>query len=141
MRLLNTETLELKEFLQKDLPRYAILSHVWDEEELNFSDMKPKRRAELPGKPGYAKVKAFCDLSREDKYQYCWIDTCCIDKRSSAELSEAINSMYDWYRNADICYAYLGDVPAGLAGTAAWESCVVSRWQVSFSLPGSTYLH
>ncbi|KIK22946.1 hypothetical protein PISMIDRAFT_101515, partial [Pisolithus microcarpus 441] len=38
------------------------------------------------------------------------IDTCCIDKQSSAELSEAINLMYWWYQNAQICYVYLNDV-------------------------------
>ena len=31
-------------------------------------------------------------------------------ERSSAELSEAINSMYRWYENAQVCYAYLHDV-------------------------------
>jgi hypothetical protein len=41
-----------------------------------------------------------------------WLDSCCIDKTSSAELSEAINSMYRWYQNAQVCYAYLEDVPA-----------------------------
>jgi hypothetical protein len=39
-----------------------------------------------------------------------WIDSCCIDKSSSAELSEAINSMFQWYKNAQVCYAYLSDV-------------------------------
>ena len=39
-----------------------------------------------------------------------WVDTCCIDKRSSAELSEAVNSMYRWYEDAQVCYAYLHDV-------------------------------
>jgi hypothetical protein len=38
------------------------------------------------------------------------VDTCCIDKKSSAELSEAINSMFRWYKNAAVCYAYLSDV-------------------------------
>jgi hypothetical protein len=39
-----------------------------------------------------------------------WIDTCCIDKRSSAELSEAIDSMYRWYEAVKECYAYLCNV-------------------------------
>jgi len=42
--------------------------------------------------------------------RYLWIDTCCIDKSSSAELSEAINSMYRWYEESNVCYAYLEDV-------------------------------
>lgn len=40
------------------------------------------------------------------------IDTCCIDKRSSAELSEAINSMYKWYQGAKVCYAFLSEIVA-----------------------------
>ncbi|KAL3423551.1 hypothetical protein PVAG01_05298 [Phlyctema vagabunda] len=34
------------------------------------------------------------------------MDSCCIDKTSSAELSESINSMFDWYRDAVVCYVY-----------------------------------
>jgi hypothetical protein len=41
------------------------------------------------------------------------VDTCCINKNNGAELSEAINSMYRWYRNADVCYNYLDDVKCG----------------------------
>ena len=37
-------------------------------------------------------------------------DTVCIDKTSSAELSEAINSTFEWYEKAEVCYAYLVDV-------------------------------
>lgn len=36
--------------------------------------------------------------------------SCCIDKTSTAELSESINSMFRWYQKAKICYAYLEDV-------------------------------
>ena len=46
----------------------------------------------------------------KDGLSHAWIDTCCIDKSSSAELSEAINSMYTWYEVAQVCYAYLEDV-------------------------------
>jgi hypothetical protein len=42
--------------------------------------------------------------------QYFWVDTCCINKSNNTELSEAINSMFRWYRNADKCYVYLSDV-------------------------------
>lgn len=34
------------------------------------------------------------------------------DKRG-VELSEAINSMFRWYENSAICYAYLSDVHQG----------------------------
>ena len=56
------------------------------------------------------KIREFCRLAAEFGYEWAWVDTCCIDKTSSAELSEAINSMYAWYRDADLCIAYLEDV-------------------------------
>lgn len=48
-------------------------------------------------KKGYSKILGACNQARLDRLQYLWVDTNCIDKSSSAELSEAINSMYDWY--------------------------------------------
>ena len=60
-------------------------------------------------KRGWNKVLNACFKACRDGYQYLWIDTCCIDKSSSAELSEAINSMFRWYSSAAICYAYVGD--------------------------------
>ena len=55
-------------------------------------------------KPEYLKVKA------PQCKQYLWADTCCIDESSSAELSEAINSMWNWYQRSAVCYVYLADV-------------------------------
>ena len=75
--------------------------------------MQNKTPKELDGLKGYKKIKACCALAASCSYEYVWIDTCCIDKTSSAELSEAINSMYRWYLNAAICYAYLVDVWIG----------------------------
>jgi len=60
--------------------------------------------------PGVAKVLGVCDLAKSDGFEYVWIDSCCIDKSSSAELSEAINSMFEWYSESVLCYAYLIDV-------------------------------
>ncbi|KAM5537087.1 hypothetical protein V8D89_009233 [Ganoderma adspersum] len=57
------------------------------------------------------KIRMACTVAREHGYRYIWIDSCCIDKSSSTELSEAINSMYLWYSRATICYAWLADVP------------------------------
>jgi len=34
-----------------------------------------------------------------------------IDKTSSAELSEAINTMYQWYKDSGACYVFLPDAP------------------------------
>lgn len=116
MRLLNIKTLELESFFDKDVPRYAILSHRWGPEELTYEDMRagPSRAARR--KKGFAKVRDFCDRVRDPapglKCEYVWVDTCCIDKSSSAELSEAINSMFKWYERAVTCFAFLDDVTA-----------------------------
>ena len=112
MHLLNTETLLLKEFMgEAEKPIYAILSHTWSEHEVSFQEMQHTWRP-YKEKKGYQKIKAACSKARGDGFAWIWIDTCCIDKSSSAELSEAINSMYHWYQSAGICYAYLADVPA-----------------------------
>ena len=107
MRLLNTSTLEVQEFLESRVPEYVILSHTWREEEVTLQDLLSGK---APAKKGYSKLTGCCKKAKADGFTYCWIDTCCIDKTSSAELSEAINSMYQWYKNARICYAYLEDV-------------------------------
>ena len=63
-----------------------------------------------PWKVGYVKIRLCADEAKKNKLEYFWVDTCCINKQSSAELSEAINSMYNWYQGAKICYVYLDDV-------------------------------
>jgi hypothetical protein len=73
-------------------------------------------------------MKKCCSQALEDGLKYVWIDTCCIDKRSSAELSEAINSMFRWYRGAKHCYAFLEDVPANLDTTEDSSSFTRARW-------------
>ncbi|EXJ58047.1 hypothetical protein A1O7_05470 [Cladophialophora yegresii CBS 114405] len=107
MRLIDVKTLQLKEFGSGEVPRYAILSHRWDSEEVSFQDMSQPKTF---GKRGFAKIQSACWQARNKGYSYLWVDTCCIDKTSSAELTEAINSMYKWYQNADICFAYLMDI-------------------------------
>ncbi|KAH7026062.1 heterokaryon incompatibility protein-domain-containing protein [Microdochium trichocladiopsis] len=106
MRLLSVHTLKVTEFGQ-DVPPYAILSHTWGEEEVSFVEIQ---QGTGTGLKGYSKVYECCRQARHDGLDFVWIDTCCIDKRSSAELSEAINSMFQWYRDAVVCYAYLTDV-------------------------------
>ncbi|KAI1347096.1 heterokaryon incompatibility protein-domain-containing protein [Xylaria sp. FL0043] len=59
---------------------------------------------------GLDKIKAVCEVAKRDGLQWVWVDTCCIDKASSAELSEAINSMFRYYQQSTVCYAYLDDV-------------------------------
>ncbi|CCX05199.1 Similar to Vegetative incompatibility protein HET-E-1; acc. no. Q00808 [Pyronema omphalodes CBS 100304] len=109
MRVVNTSTLELKDTAVSE---YAILSHVWGQSEVTFQEMLGdpiKRPPSLTMKSGYRKIKNACAQALRDGFEHIWIDTCCIDKISSAELSEAINSMYLWYRDSTVCYAYLGD--------------------------------
>jgi hypothetical protein len=97
MRLLDARTLELQTFVD-NIPPYAILSHCWEDEEVVFSDLSDLQQAEK--KKGFEKIKKTCELALYDEVDYVWIDTCCIDKSSSAELSEAINSMWAWYKGS-----------------------------------------
>lgn len=106
MRLLHAKTGCLEEFFGKDIPPYAILSHTWVPTEVTFEDIRRHGY-----KSGSTKINGCCRQAAKDGLEYVWIDTCCIDKSSSAELSESINSMWPWYRNAQACYAYLSDVP------------------------------
>jgi len=62
------------------------------------------------GKKGYDKIKRCCEIALSDGFKYVWVDTCCIDKTSSSELTEAINSMYRWYENSAVCYPILSGV-------------------------------
>ncbi|KAK5071164.1 hypothetical protein LTR64_007668 [Lithohypha guttulata] len=109
MRLLIVHSLEFVEYAEHLSPRYGILSHRWQDQEVSYPDVI-NGCAKL--KKGFPKLLEFCKRCTEDGLSLAWIDTCCIDKSSSAELSEAINSMYRWYQNATICYAYLSDVEA-----------------------------
>lgn len=111
MRLLQVHTRELKEFTGQYIPSYAILSHTWGKSEVTFQDIsKPDDKSY--GYEGYTKIDGCCRQAAKDGLDYVWIDTCCIDKSSSAELSEGINSMFQWYRKSKICYVYLSDVSA-----------------------------
>ena len=105
------------EFRDDEATEYAILSHRWiDSTEVDYEEMVDlakvdrQEQDEIRGRQGYTKIVNTCKQAKQDGYEWLWIDTCCIDKRNSAELSEAINSMYRWYANAKICYAYLHDV-------------------------------
>ncbi|KAK4152984.1 heterokaryon incompatibility protein-domain-containing protein [Chaetomidium leptoderma] len=109
MRLIDTRTFELKDFGGQP-PPYAILSHTWDEDEVTFQDMADLDAARK--KKGFAKIEQCCRQAVRDAFDWAWIDTCCIDKTSSAELSETINSMFKWYERAMKCYAFLSDLTA-----------------------------
>lgn len=121
MRLINAQSLELEDFFLGTKPQYAILSHTWGFNEVTYQDiMNGNARA----KEGYTKIEKTCKLAITMNLSYVWVDTCCIDKTSSAELSEAINSMYRWYRDSTVCYAFLADVE----GTGPDETMLYSRW-------------
>jgi hypothetical protein len=109
MRLLKVDSpeLELVEFFGDRIPEYAILSHTWGDDEVLYQDLQIGNYRQ---KLGYKKILFACHQARKDDLHWCWVDTCCIDKSSSAELSEAINSMFNWYKKARVCYTYLADV-------------------------------
>jgi hypothetical protein len=112
MRLLKFDTegeLSLTEDLQDNISPYAILSHTWgkDKDEVNFDDLKYKS---CKNKAGYTKIKFCGEQAKKDNLEYFWVDTCCINKANNTEYSEAINSMFRWYRDAAQCYIYLTDV-------------------------------
>jgi hypothetical protein len=97
MYLLDTSTLELHNFQSNEIPDYAILSHRWSGDEVSFRDLQDGGRPNLVRS---ATLRGCCKQAASDGWHYVWIDSCCIDKSSSAELSEAINSMFRWYRDA-----------------------------------------
>ncbi|KAF2098426.1 hypothetical protein NA57DRAFT_65911 [Rhizodiscina lignyota] len=113
MRLLDAQAIVIHEFTPDKIPRYAILSHTWRDGEVSFQEMKDFSPEQLRGKPGYRKILACCNQALSLGIHYVWIDTCCIDKTSSAELSEAINSMFRWYVTASACFACLDDYSDG----------------------------
>jgi len=109
MRLLNVESRQLHTYYDDTTPPYAILSHTWDqtEPEVSFEDMKNPAHVNMKH---YDKIENTCKLAKTEGIEWVWIDTCCIDKSSSAELSEAINSMFRWYEQSAICFVHLADV-------------------------------
>lgn len=144
MWLLHITTLQIEQFLESGnpislvhfegsnvsgvaIPRYAILSYTWGDEEISFQDMHGEREL-VQRKAGYKKLRDSCAQSLKDGYDYIWIDTCCIDKSSSAGLSESINSMYRWYKKSAVCYVYLGDVTGGVPFRQREDSGALPRW-------------
>ncbi|KAF2170980.1 hypothetical protein M409DRAFT_63982 [Zasmidium cellare ATCC 36951] len=123
MRLLNIRTLELREFRVGGLPKYVIASHRWiTDQEAKYKDVQERQNTDTLG---YLKVKGFAQYVQNNipEVGWLWIDTCCIDKSSSQEVSEAINSMFRWYSEAEVCLAYLSDVD-----TLDVEDFILSEW-------------
>jgi hypothetical protein len=109
MRLINCKTLHLEDFVRSSTSKYAILSHTWGSEEVSFATFTTDLAA-ARSTAGFRKIELTCQQAIADGLEYAWVDTVCIDKSSSAELSEAINSMFHWYEDASVCYVYLSDV-------------------------------
>ncbi|KAK5680567.1 hypothetical protein LTS10_007499 [Elasticomyces elasticus] len=139
MRLINLSTYELEEHDDYAPPKYAILSHRWENEEVLFAhwkDVKHWRSAEPESRPnGWRKLLSFCDVARDQHgLNYGWADTVAIDKSSSAELTQAINSMYRYYQESSVCIAYLSDVleddpsSSGFHGQISIAKVCASKW-------------
>lgn len=141
MWLLHTEKIQLRWFSNPSEVSYAALSHVWNDDEQTFQDtpqIAPANRSLARGALRNAKNRAFhrpslkirnaCARARHDGFRWLWVDTCCIDKTNSTELSEAINSMYIYYRTAAMCYALLDDVPSGDDPNAPNSAFCRSKW-------------
>ncbi|KAI1813573.1 heterokaryon incompatibility protein-domain-containing protein [Poronia punctata] len=122
MWLINTQTYKLEAIINPEPKSYAILSHTWGDGEISFAQYRKFYRAakknglawvlrRVRKRDGLHKILKTVEMARSRGLQYAWVDTCCIDKSSSDELSEAINSMFKWYANASVCFAYLSDLP------------------------------
>ncbi|KAF1834326.1 HET-domain-containing protein, partial [Decorospora gaudefroyi] len=129
MRLLHFDALgrlALANFRGKTIPPYAILSHRWSDSEILIEDISNatyKKKEE-----GYRKLQFCAERAAQDELQYFWIDTCCIDRWNNDERSKAINSMFQWYKDATRCYVFLSDVSV----STATEPVQRSDWEASF---------
>jgi hypothetical protein len=112
----------VEEYVGLEIPPYAILSHCWGKEEVSLQEMQ---NSSLQLKLSHSKIWETCQLAQSNGIDYIWVDTCCIDKTSSAELSEAINSMFEWYSNAIICYTFLHDLDPSTETDVGLRDC---RW-------------
>ena len=115
----------------QDIPEYVVLSHTWGAagQEVTLQDFQSRFSEQQTGKAGYAKIRFCSDQAAQDGYKHLWIDTCCIDKTNSVELTEAINSMFRWYREAARCYVYLSDVKVGELQNNDWQKDFInSKW-------------
>ena len=138
MWLLSTDRAELCYFSSPEnvTGGYAILSHTWGHDEETFQSIQALTRRysgrtrESPRSSSFlrSKVVRSCILAQEQGYRWIWNDTCCIDKTNSSELAEAIKSMFRWYSCAEICFAYLVDVPSDCELAAPGSAFRTSRW-------------
>ena len=114
--------MSVEEFIGRNIPPYGTLSHTWEGSEISYDEM---RVGTARSKEAFHKIEMACKLASGDGLAYVWVDTCCIDKSSSAELTEAINSMFVWYKRAAVCYVYLSDLESSADVSTALKDC---RW-------------
>ncbi|KAL9632123.1 MAG: hypothetical protein Q9204_003920, partial [Flavoplaca sp. TL-2023a] len=114
MRLINTSTYALHKSEELSGPlAYAILSHKWVGKEVTMQELDSVQwRASNLDQPQMQKIRAACIKARnhDPPIDWLWLDTCCIDKRDLVELSTSLNSMFQWYFKATVCFSYLYDV-------------------------------
>jgi hypothetical protein len=128
MRLIDCrgDSLRMQEFIGRPPLPFAILSHTWDSEEVNFeafNDIATRTVAK-----GWPKIEQTCREAQRCGFDYVWIDSCCIDKTNNAELSESVNSMFQWYSEADLCLVYLSDFDANAAANDRVAMLPRARW-------------
>jgi hypothetical protein len=103
---------------------------IGDEHEITFQEYYDfQARARHPG--AAKKIANACEKAKSHGSKYIWIDSCCIDKSSSNEFSEAINSMFKWYQNSERCYVYLSDFQSGLTESRARNPVPITATQIS----------
>ncbi|KAI6134437.1 hypothetical protein EDD17DRAFT_1535125 [Pisolithus thermaeus] len=72
--------------------------------------MREKNSEEVRRRCDYQNIIESYGQAVEDGYKWMRIDTYCIDKKSSAEPPEVINSMHRRHHNSIICRLYPRDV-------------------------------
>ena len=103
----------LHELIRKTLStyfKYVTLSHRWGSDEPLLRDVHGQVIYDIETALGIIKLQSFCASAAKYGYMWAWSDTCCIDKESSAELQEAIGSMFRWYRCSTLTIVHLADV-------------------------------
>ncbi|KAK5175266.1 uncharacterized protein LTR77_000403 [Saxophila tyrrhenica] len=117
VRLLNTKTYQLFKSDHPEVikdPRYAILSHRWLPGEIRLQDLDPTVFLDTnqPQSDAVNKIRGSCQQATAlpSPLNWLWADTLCIDKTNQVEETRSINAMFDWYRNAEVCFTFLHDI-------------------------------
>lgn len=126
MWLINTSTVRPREFTSST-PPYVIFSHTTATTEASFEELEQTRSDSCKEK--FNIIERACDLARAAGIEWLWNHSACVDERSSAALSEAINSLAQVHRNCEYIIIYLEDLdwePGGEDLTS--ERLATCRW-------------